>query len=40
MITNGLREEYAGREDVTFLSKPASAEQLVSAANRMLGGAQ
>lgn len=37
MITSALRDEYIGRQDVTFLAKPASAEQLVGAAARMLG---
>lgn len=38
MITATLRDEYAGRTDIAFLAKPASADQLVDAAHRMLSG--
>jgi len=40
MISSGLRDEFAGRQDITFLAKPASAEQLIDAANSMLGASK
>lgn len=39
MITQSLRDEYADRHDVAFLSKPASAEKLIEASKQMLGAA-
>ena len=36
MITEEIRDEYAGRPEVQFLAKPASAEQLSRAATDLL----
>lgn len=39
LITQALRDEYAERTDVAFLSKPASAEKLLEATRALLGAA-
>jgi len=37
MISNELRQEFAGRADVSFIPKPAGGELLAETAQRMLG---
>jgi CheY-like chemotaxis protein len=37
MITEDIRREYAGRPEVLFLAKPATAEQLTGAVSSLLG---
>jgi CheY-like chemotaxis protein len=37
LIPQELRDEFAGRPDVEFLAKPASATTLVESARRLLG---
>jgi two-component system chemotaxis response regulator CheY len=37
MISDQLRQEFAGRDDVKFLPKPASAENLIESAQTLMG---
>jgi two-component system, chemotaxis family, chemotaxis protein CheY len=39
MISGELRQEFEGRNDVSFLPKPASSSHLVEAAQKMLAAA-
>jgi CheY-like chemotaxis protein len=40
LISQALRDEYAQRQDVAFLAKPATADKLIEAANALLGRAK